>query len=732
MLRLLVLPFLAWLLFGGSLAPEAAAQEPTWAAPQVAGPASIPDPLGIHLAWRPPDTLQVTQAFEMLEEGLSLWDDGHHREGAELADDALALLPTMADWRPLLRAELLAAAGDTAGVRRALDELDPDSEFRRRWGWKLLVDAFEEADDPTGGRGVALRFARSATIAEEAGAGWLRASRLALADGDSVEARELLGRVLATDAGDGSVRSAARLLDDLAEPGGKDLDLLLGRALLAGASWQRAHHRLKPHLEAEGVDFLESVDLRVELGRALVELNRPREAAELLEPLTGEGTPEETAARALYWSGRAALSRNRQDEAREAFLELARRSPDSPLAEEGLVLLLDHLSSDGRGPEASDLLGSLFAVGVGSPSGELAAMRVATGRYLVGDFQGAASTFEEYLEAGRRGTTRQQAAYWAALAREREGDPGRARELFRIAFQADPFTFYGSFAADRLDEPLLPTDLPVGPTPTPGIAREVQNALIRLRVHQRVPLAGSFAWELERLERHFLRRGDGAYDFAEALLEGGFPIQGVVLGRQIRRQEGEWNLRLLRIVYPFPFREAIAREAGARGLDPFFVAGLIRQESLFHPTIRSSAGAVGLMQLLPSTAGEVARAEGLRFSPGSLADPEMNVRLGTAFLASLVRRFDGRAEDALSAYNAGPTRIRRWRQRPEYRDPDVFVERIPFRETRHYVKTVQQNTRIYTALYGCGDFQPCLGLSYRAAVERSPLAGGAPTSALAR
>ena len=112
--------------------------------------------------------------------------------------------------------------------------------------------------------------------------------------------------------------------------------------------------------------------------------------------------------------------------------------------------------------------------------------------------------------------------------------------------------------------------------------------------------------------------------------------------------------------------------------------------------------------------------------------PATNVRLGTAYLASMVQRFDGRAEDALSAYNAGPGRIRQWRGRPEYRDTHVFLEHIPFRETRNYVKVVQQNTRIYTALYGCGDFDPCLGLSYRAAVARSSVAGGAPSSSLAR
>src|SRR5690606_12311288 len=97
-----------------------------------------------------------------------------------------------------------------------------------------------------------------------------------------------------------------------------------------------------------------------------------------------------------------------------------------------------------------------------------------------------------------------------------------------------------------------------------------------------------------------------------------------------------------------------------------------------------------------------------RFAPDLLADPELNVRLGTAYLSSMLRRFDGNVVDALVAYNAGPSRVQQWRQRPEYRDPDVFIEHIPFQETRGYVKIVQQYGRIYRALYGCADFSPCL------------------------
>ncbi len=715
---------------------EAGARAPDTLATAAGDAAHPSDPLPQLLSLEVPDSARVEEALEELEEGLELWRDGDEVRGARMVDDALARLPTTADWRPLIRAELLAPAGDTAGVRAALEELDPGTNFRSRWGWEFLVEAHEEAGDTTGARAAAEAAARDRATPDDGGAGWLRAGRLALADADTAGAiRHLEEAIGGAGPETASARRAARILDDLTVPADLAHRRDVGLALLAAGDWSRAHRHLASVLLLEATELQEEEhwEIRIGLGRTLLELNRAREAEQTLAPLAEAELPAEVAARALYWIGRAALDRGRTDEATRIFLRIADEAPESSLAEAGLLRVLQEAGSRGRSEDVRErVMDGLFRAGVSTASGELAAVRFGTEKYLDGDYARAASVFERYLEAGRRGASRQQAAYWAALAHERGGDRERSRQLLHETHRENPLSFYGTFAGERLEAPVLPADLPAGPSPVPGMGREIQNALIRLRVHQRVPTVGSFAHELARLEAHFLARGDAAYDFAEALIEGDMPIQGIVLGRTIHRTEGEWNLRLLRIVHPFPYREHIVREARARGLDPFFVAGLIRQESMFHPSIRSAAGAVGLMQLMPGTAREVARSEGIRYSPAALADPATNVRLGTAFLASMVQRYGGRAEDALSAYNAGPTRINQWRTRPEYRDTQVFLEHIPFQETRHYVKVVQQYTRIYTALYGCGEFAACPGLSYQAAVARSSLAGGAPSSSLAR
>jgi tetratricopeptide (TPR) repeat protein len=703
---------------------------------EAVAPDLTPDPVALYLARPAPAAEQEAQLLEALRVAV---DDARNdrasselrRSGALRVDAILGELAVLEDWRPLIVAELLAPLGDTARVDAALGELDPATGIGARWGWAFRVAAYEVAGDTAGALRVAEEEA-DRTLTLRAGApARARAGQLALVLGDTARARGSFQLALEAGPGNEGAQAAARSLDRI-HTGTRDESARIGETLLEGGAWEAAVRRLTPLLAPGPAVDPGEAGLRIGVGRALVELRRPSEARALLEPLTGEAVPDGLAGPALYWTGVAALQQNRPGEAEAAFLRLARRAPTSALAEEGLLLLVERASQAGSLDRQPELLAEFLRVGVGSTAGELITVQHGSRRYLGGGYREAAETFDRYLEGARRTASRQQAAYWSALSHERLGDRTRAEERLALAWAEDPLSFYGTLAGERIDAAVLDPGLLPGPGPVPGIGGEVRAALIRLRVHQVVPTAGSFAWELERLQDHFHRRGDSAYDFAEALFAGGFPIQGIVLGRDIHRREGAWNLRLLRIVFPFPHREVIVREARARGLDPFFVAGLIRQESMFHPSIASSAGAIGLMQLLPGTAQEVARSLGIRYERARLDDPEYNVRLGTQYLAQMLRRFDGRAEDALSAYNAGPGRITQWRQRPEYRDRDVFMEHIPFRETRHYVKVVQQNTRIYTALYGCAGFEPCLGDSYRVAVARSPYAGGQPGSALAR
>jgi soluble lytic murein transglycosylase len=130
------------------------------------------------------------------------------------------------------------------------------------------------------------------------------------------------------------------------------------------------------------------------------------------------------------------------------------------------------------------------------------------------------------------------------------------------------------------------------------------------------------------------------------------------------------------------------------------VAALIQQESSFNPRAASRAGALGLMQVLPSVGASIARARRMSsFERVLLYQPDVNVRLGMMHLDAMLRQYP-HIEFALAAYNAGGSPVRRWREKRGTDDPELFVERIPYDETRDYVRILLRNQAVYRSLYG--------------------------------
>jgi soluble lytic murein transglycosylase len=325
--------------------------------------------------------------------------------------------------------------------------------------------------------------------------------------------------------------------------------------------------------------------------------------------------------------------------------------------------------------------------------------------FLDGDYTSASRVFES-LRQRHNGLHRQQAAYWSAKSQLRMGLDTGARALLQEVWEADPLSLYGFRAAELLGGPPRPVPLAAPPGDEPGLETEIAAALDRLDLLEELGLTAQAALENERMRAHFSAREGGLYALAEAFNARGDTFAGILLGREIHRREGAWNVRLLRIVYPFPFRDLVMEHARRRGLDPFLVAGLIRQESMWDAGIGSPAGATGLMQIMPATGRGLARRARLSgYQQSWLRRPDVNLQLGTMYLAELMQRYGGNVIDVLAAYNAGPSRLARWRHYPEYQYPELFAERIPFEETRNYVRVVQQNARLYAALYGDTGFE---------------------------
>ena len=184
----------------------------------------------------------------------------------------------------------------------------------------------------------------------------------------------------------------------------------------------------------------------------------------------------------------------------------------------------------------------------------------------------------------------------------------------------------------------------------------------------------------------------------EMLATAAWACEQQVWDRCINTSERMRNLFDAELSFPMPFREEVIRRTREIDLDPAYVYGLIRQESRFVMDARSHVGAAGLMQVMPATAKWTARKIGLNnFTVDQLNQRDTNIAIGTGYLKLVLDNFEGSQALAAAAYNAGPSRSRRWRNGPVI-EGAIWAENVPFNETRDYVKKVLSNATAYAAL----------------------------------
>ena len=153
--------------------------------------------------------------------------------------------------------------------------------------------------------------------------------------------------------------------------------------------------------------------------------------------------------------------------------------------------------------------------------------------------------------------------------------------------------------------------------------------------------------------------------------------------------------------FPMPYKAQVLEHAQARKLDPSLIYGVMRRESLFDPLARSSVGALGLMQLMPSTARHVASSLGMkRPRKSDILRVENNIRFGTQYLRNVMNRFDNNVALAAAAYNAGPGNVKRWLPRDQTMPADLWVETVPYKETRNYVQAVLAYSTVFDRSLG--------------------------------
>ena len=276
--------------------------------------------------------------------------------------------------------------------------------------------------------------------------------------------------------------------------------------------------------------------------------------------------------------------------------------------------------------------------------------------------------------------------YWRGRALEAQGKTGEAESIFQAV--SEETNYYGFLAADRLQRhyaicPLL--NHPGEEVITDLLGNEAFHRAVEL-FHLDRPVLARAEWRLARRSMDAGQRREAAL-YADAIGWHDQAIHGMT-GGDARRY---YSVR-----FPLGYQPQITSAAQRRSLEPALVYGILRSESAFAPDAVSRAGAIGLMQLMPATATRVARAERLPYrGRQDLLNPDQNIELGTAYLESLAERFGGHPLLITAAYNAGPKAVERWLARREPVEPDVWIETLPYRETREYVSKVIAFTAIY-------------------------------------
>ena len=277
--------------------------------------------------------------------------------------------------------------------------------------------------------------------------------------------------------------------------------------------------------------------------------------------------------------------------------------------------------------------------------------------------------------------------YWKARALERLGRDEEAIVIWkRIAFEA---SYYGYMAADRVGvNYALSTELP-------RVGRETLNKVRDLDAMKRV-------YEFYNMERIFDARREMLYLLPRMSADARLGI--ALLCRQWGRatcaiealaDPGFWH-KELELRFPVPHRDLVAEQARLADLPAHWIYAVMRRESAFMADVKSPVGALGLMQLMPATGRRVAKRLGLNYaSTRSLLQPKLNIRLGSSYLRQMYLLNDRNWAAALASYNAGHHRVKKWKSQAPIYDADIWIETIPFTETRRYLRAVLFYTVVY-------------------------------------
>jgi soluble lytic murein transglycosylase len=640
----------------------------------------------------PGGELEAERAAARLRLGLALLRAGdRERSRAELAvASELAGGATM--WLGLLEADALAELGDTAAVRRAVAGLDtgiPGLRARR-----ARIAAAWGAGDVAAARALANQ-ARAWARTDATRAEFLvTAARAALEMGDVAAGRAALRAAVDLGAAGPHARAAADLLRD-GELSPAD-HLAVARVYRAQGLHAASVDHYRRWLAAGPGTAAERSAVHLEHANALFSAERYDDVRDALRPIASQ-----TSARLLL--ARTESHRGNAEEAVRLYLGVSDQLGGTATGIQALYLAASVWHDHGEPDRARPLYRRVVSRHAGTATMGLAMMRLAGIAFLEADYAEAARLWEQYRSSYPRGTLWLQSTYWAGRAHAEMGDNETALARFQAVRERERDSYYALLASERMGLPFWPLPGGVSPGADAVADRRVASWMAGIDMLRAAGFPDEASAEADRVVSGAGRDPATLYALAEALVERGYSQRAIRLGHSLPGS-AQPNRRLLRILYPFPYRTLITAEARDRELDPFIASALIRQESMFEARITSPAGARGLMQIMPATGRSLAEAAEVDgWDAEMLYHPEINVHLGTRYVAQHMDAYDGALPAVFSAYNAGSHRVEWWSQFPEYGMDELFTERIPFRETRDYVKILTRNHAIYRGLYAGED-----------------------------
>jgi len=462
---------------------------------------------------------------------------------------------------------------------------------------------------------------------------------------------------------------------------------------------------------------IERSAIQLALADALHRGGKNHDAKLVLALVGGEGG--EINAHRLYLLGQVDFSTNDNDAFYRTVDELRQAAPASPWLEQALLsaanLHLVHHEYD----QALDTFREAQARFPNGPRASYVHWKAAWLTLRQGRNADAEKAFEEQIALYPSSSETSAALYWRARLAEEDNQFLMARAFYQKLSDRYRNFYYAELGRQRLKHlpagagdattkyalldrvPPLDNRDKVADSEPPSDELHVQKAELlgngglvdfAVRELQAAAAADGGSWGPAETAQLYVETGH--YDQAIELMKHSAPNYFALDIPDLPRKYWE-------ALFPRAYWNDLKRSSAANGLDPYLVASLIRQESEFNPNAVSRANAVGLMQLLPKTGKAVARQEKMkRYTASQLYTPAVNLQLGTRYFRGMVDKFGGSFEYALAAYNAGSDRVDDWLSQGKYRDPQEFVESIPFTETREYVQAILRNASVYKQLYG--------------------------------